>query len=272
MRKRRSDSPWNKLTEEQQRQMDRWFFVENLAYAEILKRAENDFGVKTSRPSLAGYRAHRKKLLEARIEEVLEGIEEEPEEEKALHGRLGAGVPLDELKDRTIYCAAMAAYKLAVAEPEKMQVKDLRVLVKMLHDDRRLQSHLDVAKIKTEAFQMASMLKLKKEAAKFSTPEETKQRLSEQAELAKFISKKRIEVAEDLKKWVAEGCKREEPATNAGTSQAVPGDETEENGEVDEPRTGGPDAVEGESNQTTADRKDLPEKNTETEVSLSKDK
>jgi hypothetical protein len=143
MRKRRSDSPWGKLTGQQERQLDQWLFMENLSYEAILKKLEAEHGIETSRVSLASYRKQRKELRESLLEDFVKKVEAEERIAKGLENRLGMGVPIEELENRTMYCVAMAAYELAMAEPEKLRVKELRWLVKMLQD-RRPNSHLEM--------------------------------------------------------------------------------------------------------------------------------
>ena len=45
---------------------------------------------------------------------------------------------LEDLEARTVYCTALAAYEMSLAEPGSLQVKELRSLMRMLNDHRRL--------------------------------------------------------------------------------------------------------------------------------------
>src|SRR5262245_24599340 len=132
MRKRRGDSPWSKLTVEQRKEMDKWYFAENLTYPEILERAEKQFNIKASKQTLTAYFRHR--------EEVVGGIAEW-EDVVIAHPRafrVGANMEWKDLKARTLHSAAMAAYELSLAEPDKMRIPEMRSLMRILNEHERL--------------------------------------------------------------------------------------------------------------------------------------
>jgi hypothetical protein len=137
MRKRRGDSPWSKLNVEQRKLMDKWYFDENLPYPEILERATKEFGVQASRQTLTAYFRHR--------EDVVGGLAkwEDIDTGNPQSRRVGAGMDLKDLESRTLQSAAMAAYELSLAEPDKMRVTEMRSLMKMLSEHKRLSLHHD---------------------------------------------------------------------------------------------------------------------------------
>ena len=134
MRKRRCDSPWSKLTDEQHELMETWFFDDNLGHKEILERAEKEFGIRASQQTLTGYFRHRERLLN-----LPDGHNEiEPEEQEAMATRIGAGMSLEDLEARTMNFAMMAAYEMSMAGPEKMRIKEMGTLLKMINNHRQL--------------------------------------------------------------------------------------------------------------------------------------
>jgi hypothetical protein len=134
MRKRRSDSLWAKLSPEQQEQMDEWFFEENLGHREIVERAGKEFGIKASQQTLTGYYRHRERLLN--LADRAKGLE--GAEEHGMPTRTGAELDWPELEAKVLRFAAMAAYEMSLAEPEKLPVKELRSLMRIINEHRRL--------------------------------------------------------------------------------------------------------------------------------------
>jgi hypothetical protein len=60
MKKPRSDAALDKLPPNQRAAIDKWLFEENQSYDEVVERCWQDFAVRLSRSSLAGYYQRRK--------------------------------------------------------------------------------------------------------------------------------------------------------------------------------------------------------------------
>jgi len=125
----RSDSAWSKLTLDQREQMDKWLFVFNVGYRGALALAKQQFGLKSSLGSIARY--HRRRQAER---EAL-GIRMEANE---WGGLTEVKLTKEELQQETMHSVALAAHKLARAKPEQLKVRELRGLVKLLLEERRL--------------------------------------------------------------------------------------------------------------------------------------
>jgi hypothetical protein len=191
MRKMRSDSTWSKLTPKQRRMMDEWYFQDGLSHAEILEDAEREFGIKATQQTLTSYFRYREKVRQW-DGPVTFGRPE------AVHLRRSRGLELHDLEARTVFHCTSAAYELSQADPDKMRVKELHTLMKMLSDRRYAQSNHVAKQEKYEFQRFLALRKLQCDEAKFQTKEElekmmfdvaniwtrTKQKLKEdQAEL-----------------------------------------------------------------------------------------
>ena len=179
MRKRRSDSPWGKLTREQTRQMDTWRFEDNLSYAEIVKRALKEFNVTASEQTLTSYFRHRQEELDWDGD----GPNIKFKEQLAMTDRPGMGKNLAELETRTLFFSAMAAYEMALADPEKMRVKEVRSLMKMLQDHRRFAEVRKMNAMKLEFQETATLVKLAKDQQKLQTKEEFEEMMMEATDI-----------------------------------------------------------------------------------------
>jgi hypothetical protein len=162
MRKRRSDSPWNKLTSDQRKQMDDWYFEENLGYPVILERAKKEFGIEASKQTLTDYFRYRERLMN--LPDGAGDPEAREEEPPAI--RVGAGMETRDLEARTVRYAAMAAHEMAMGEPETMPVREIRALMKMVSDHRRMLLECKRREDKTELESLLMILKLNKEQSK----------------------------------------------------------------------------------------------------------
>jgi hypothetical protein len=187
MRKRRGDSPWSKLTVEQRKLMDKWYFDENLSYPAILEKADKEFNIKASKQTLTAYFRHR--------ENVVGGLAawEDLEADDPRARRVGAGMSWNDLEARVMQSAAMAAYEMSLSEPEKMRVKEIRSLMKMLHEhDRRI---MDRKKMEQKAeLQRAQMaFKVYKQEAGKQTKEEFEEMLMETADIVHRAQRKGAE-------------------------------------------------------------------------------
>ena len=58
MKKLRCDSKWSRLPPDAKRQVIKWLFEDNLSYKVTLERAQKEFGIQSSIPSLARYYQH----------------------------------------------------------------------------------------------------------------------------------------------------------------------------------------------------------------------
>src|ERR1700722_5428356 len=138
MSKTRSDSVWGTLAPKQRKQLDQWFFEENLAYKDMRERAKKEFGVKASWQSLAKFFRRRK----AEREQEPEGAEEMTPElrdmkrEIEMKTRDGGSMDPATLELMMMWHVALAAYKISLAEPEKLRVTELQRLVKMLREHK----------------------------------------------------------------------------------------------------------------------------------------
>ena len=179
MRKRRSDSPWGKLTREQTRQMDIWRFEDNLSYAEIVKRALNEFGVTASVQTLTSYFRYRQEELDWSGD----GPAMKFKERLAMTDRPGMGKNLDELETRTLFFSAMAAYEMALDDPKKMQVKEVRSLMKMLQEHRRFKEDRKMKAKKLELQEMLTIGRLAKDQQKLQTKEEFEETMMEATDI-----------------------------------------------------------------------------------------
>jgi hypothetical protein len=130
-----------------------------LSYAEIVKRALNEFGVKASEQTLTAYFRHRREELGHPGDSPAMKFRER----LAMFDRPGMGKDPAELEARTLVFSAMAAYELSLAEPEKMRVKEMRSLMKMLQDHRRFAEERNNKARKLDLLEMATIGKLLKD-------------------------------------------------------------------------------------------------------------
>ena len=207
MRKRRGDSPWSRLTVEQRKLMDKWYFDENLSHQAIMERATKEFGVEASKQTLTAYFRHR--------EAVVGGLAqwEEIEVDDPRARRVGAGMSWTDLEARVMQSAAMAAYEMSLSEPDQMRIKEIRSLMKMLNDHERRK--IDRKKMEQKAeVQLAQMaFKVCKEEARKQTKEEFAETLLETAVIVHQARRKGAEKrAYDLKQ------SDEQTATSPGPS------------------------------------------------------
>lgn len=176
--------------------MDAWFFDENLGHQEILERSEKEFGIKASQQTLTRYFRRREQLLN-----VPDGVREiEPAEEEAEATRVGAGMGWEDLQARTLRFATMAAYEMSLVEPEKMRVKDIRSLMKMVNEQKRLTLEHRLQKERLALQTMALTLRVKIAESKVQTKEQMEQMIMDAAEIWNKAKRKCAEGRTELEK------------------------------------------------------------------------
>jgi hypothetical protein len=200
MRKLRADSTWSKLTSKQRRLMDEWYFEEGLSHAEILEDAEREFGIKATQQTLTSYFRYREKVRE------WDGPVKFGRPE-AVYLNRSRGLEWHELEARVVLNSTVAAYELSQAEPDKMRVKELHTLLKMLSDRRHAQVNQVAKQEKYEFQRFLALRKLQRDEAKYQTKEElekmmfdvadvwtrTKQKLAEEQAVLEADKKRREE-------------------------------------------------------------------------------
>ena len=112
MRKLRNDSSWNRLTCEQRDTLESWLFDENLGYAEILERAQKQFGLQTTIASLSRY--YRRRARERQAVEL--------DQAQLTADHLNAlPVSIASLREAAIKLTGNAILKLAAEKPDQPQ-------------------------------------------------------------------------------------------------------------------------------------------------------
>ncbi len=220
MRKRRSDSPWGKLTREQTRQMDTWRFEDNLSYAEIVKRALHEFGVQASEQTLTSYFKYRRDELNCPGDRPDMTFREK----LALLDRPGMGKDPAELEARTLLFAGMAAYELSLAEPEKMQVREMRTLLKMLQDSKRSAEERKLKAKKQELQELTLMARVVKDKQKLHTKEQFEEMVMQCTDILGRARQRGKEQAGALAEEKAEAATANTDVgeeTNAGTGRGA---------------------------------------------------
>jgi hypothetical protein len=139
MTKPRSDSAWRRLTPEQKETLEGWLFEESLGYREVLERAQKEFGVTASIPSLAGY--YQRLARERKFNRLAE----------AKDWALDAAADTPKINDVLDYAVrnliGVTVYEMAVEGPEKVKVKEIGQLMKLLLQNRQIavrEGHLAV--------------------------------------------------------------------------------------------------------------------------------
>lgn len=193
MRRRRCDSPWNKLTDEQQKQMDAWYFDESLSCREIHDRARRTFGIDASRQTLTAYFRHResKRVLAGGGRLTADQVNE------LLLQRTGAGMSLEDLEGRTVYFTAMAAYQMSLAEPDSLRVKELRSLMKLLNENRRLVMDQKLKNEKLTLETMTAALKVRREQSEVMTKKDFERMVMDTGEILRRARGKGNELEEE---------------------------------------------------------------------------
>ena len=122
-KKCRSDATWNKLTTAQRETVDEWLFDERLAYAEIVARAEKEFGLKASVASLSRY--YQRRATDRQGWELLEA-REMAEQVNGLAGNT------DDILRAVVNLTGKAALRAGIERPD--QLDTLVSLAKVLLD------------------------------------------------------------------------------------------------------------------------------------------
>ncbi|HZV34417.1 MAG TPA: hypothetical protein VFB72_07545 [Verrucomicrobiae bacterium] len=76
MRKIRSDALWHKLSPEQQKKIERWFFDEHLSYRVVRERLRTDFGVTCALSAIGPMYRHCKELRSRERDATLDRLTE----------------------------------------------------------------------------------------------------------------------------------------------------------------------------------------------------
>ena len=176
--KLRSDSAWSQLTPEQREQVDKWLFVFNLSYRGALALAEQQFGLKSSLGSIARY--HRRRQAER---EAL-GIRIQSNE---WGGSVEVKLTKEELQKETMHSVALAAHQLARAKPEQLKVSELRGLMKLLLEERRLAQGREATVRKVKLAEIMAFAKVAKATPKARSTADWKKLFSEAAEILKSV-------------------------------------------------------------------------------------
>jgi hypothetical protein len=174
----RSDSAWSKLTPEQREQLDKWLFVFNTGYRGTLALVEQEFGLKSSLGSMASYHRRRQAEREAM------GIRTERDE---WGGLTEVKLTKEQLEQETMHAVALAAHKLARAKPEQLKVKDLRGLVKLLLEERKLAQGREATVRKVTLAEIMHLAKLNKERSKARSMEAWKKMFVEVTDILESI-------------------------------------------------------------------------------------
>jgi hypothetical protein len=211
MRKRRGDSPWSRLTVEERKQMDKWYFDENLSYPEILEKAGKEFGVQASKQTLTAYFRHREEVVAGGAGWEDCGLDDPRAR------RVGAGMSWGDLESRALHSAAMAVYEMSLAEPDKMRVKEIRSLMKMLNEHRRLALDRKTREEKMELQVLQLAAKVASDNAKGHTLEEFEEIMMAAKEI---LHRKPMKSAEEGAECEAEKAKPEAEGDNGGPVNA----------------------------------------------------
>jgi hypothetical protein len=176
--KLRSDSAWSRLTPDQREQVDKWLFIFNVSYRGALALAEQQFGLKSSLGSIARYHRRRQAEREAmgiRIQSTEWG------------GFTEVTLTKEELQRETMRAVALAAHKLARAKPEQLKVKELRGLVKLLLEERRLAQGREATVRKVKLAEIMAFAKVAKATPKERSAAEWKKLFGEAAEILQSV-------------------------------------------------------------------------------------
>lgn len=176
--KLRSDSAWSRLTPDQREQVDKWLFVFNVSYRGALALVEQQFGLKSSLGSIARYHRRRQSEREAL------GIRMQAAE---WGGLTEVTLTKEELQRETMRAVAVAAHKLARAKPEQLKVRELRGLVKLLLEERRLAQGREATVRKVKLAEIMAFAKVAKDTAKARSTAEWKKMFGEAAEILQSL-------------------------------------------------------------------------------------
>lgn len=139
MKKLRSDSKWHRLPQKQREEVLRWLFDEGLGYAQALRRARKQFGVKASISSIRRFYHH---VCGERHAGELAMAQGAPEDFKAAAMKL----------------LGLAAFNVAVdIDPRQEGVQRLKPLVKLMLKDS--QQKLERDKLAFACARLASQAK-----------------------------------------------------------------------------------------------------------------
>src|SRR5579863_7865868 len=142
IRKMRTDSTWNGLSEEQTELLDDWLFGQRLSYEETLGRVKERFGLEASITSLARYYQRRARLRQA-AELVVAGWAADE-----LNMMPGSA---DGLRTAAVKLAGKAVLKAAAEEPE--QVEKLALLTRILLESERNELRRERLRLSERMFQ-----------------------------------------------------------------------------------------------------------------------
>jgi hypothetical protein len=139
MKKLRSDSKWHRLSQKQREEVLHWLFDEGLGYAQALRRARKQFGVKASISSIKRFYHH---VCEERRAGELAMVQGTPEDFKAAAMKL----------------LGLATFNVAVdIDPRREGVQRLKPLVKLMLKDS--QQKLDRDKLALACARLAAQSK-----------------------------------------------------------------------------------------------------------------
>jgi hypothetical protein len=116
MRKIRSDAFWHKLAPKQQKQIEQWFFIENISYRAVRDRMRKKFGVSCALSAIGPMYHHCRERRSQEREAVLERLTEivvEP------------GSHLKHVRTDTMKAIAGRLFRRAVAQDDTMRVSAL---------------------------------------------------------------------------------------------------------------------------------------------------
>ncbi len=217
MRKRRSDSPWNQLTSEQNRQMDTWYFEESLSGQEILERARKEFKIEASRQTLTAYFRHRQEKRALAVN----GRWSADEAEHLLAQRSGAGMSLEDLEARTVYCTALAAYEMSLAQPGSLQVKELRSLMKLLNEHQLLAMEQRTRTERSNLQHVLTAVKACRSRGRMLNKQDFEKMVSETDDIMRRARQKGAEEREPASEWDEEKDENENKEENRSATQAA---------------------------------------------------
>ena len=112
MGKLRCDSTWAALTPEQRETLEGWLFDENIGYAEVLERAQKEFGIAGTKTSLV--RFYQRAAAERAQREFLDL-------ETTIREMKGLEVDVNEMQSAAMCLITKRLMKLSLESPEKVQ-------------------------------------------------------------------------------------------------------------------------------------------------------
>jgi hypothetical protein len=96
---------------------------------------------------------------------------------------VGAGMALEDLETKTLQSAAMEEYELSLAEPDKMRVTEMRALMKMLNERRRLTMDREKQEMHLDSTSMLTSLKVLKGMSRLQTKEDYEEMMMQTADI-----------------------------------------------------------------------------------------